>query len=81
MYVDCDMEASRHIDEIYIDGKLIYPGSLCTALDTNEGWVEIFSRNEDGSLFLNKDKTEIVRERLYGNVLVKFESNYELQVV
>lgn len=78
MYVDVDMEESRHIDEIYIDGKLIYPGNACTAIDTDEGWVEIFSRNEDGSFFLNKEKTEVVRERLYGNVLIKWENNYEL---
>jgi hypothetical protein len=76
MYVDSSMTASKHIEEITVDDKVVFPGESCTALDTNEGLVEVLVRGDFDNFILNDARTEIKRKKIYGKVEVKWDENF-----
>lgn len=55
------------IAKVYLNGSEI---KFATELDTEEGWVEVIKREENGNFVVDRAKGEIVTERLTGHVYI-----------
>jgi hypothetical protein len=70
MYIDIMMPESKDVNDVFVDGVLV---NMCTSLNTEEGWVETFVRDENDNLVLSEDKMEVLRTRVYGRVEVTWK--------
>ncbi len=61
----------------YLNGSLL---DYCFAAHEEEGWADIYLRDDSGQFLLNAEKTEVIRKRLHGNVRIRCREDAPLDI-
>lgn len=62
---DSGYHKRAHSFKVLLDGKYLQD---CFTADEDKGYVLINKRDKNGQLLLNKDKTELITEKIFGKI-------------
>ena len=68
MWLDIKIHKEARFYQPYLNGVKL---DDCFAANEEEGWADCYKKNSEGHHFLNDDKIDVVRERVFGKVELK----------